>query len=385
MDLVIIDPNTLQRLYIVDQYKSLIWTERYNNYGDFELEIMLTSIDILDKFKYGYYITTDRFKNVMIVEKINMNTDVENGNTLIISGRSFESVLMRRCIYDQRNLTGNLQTCIQNLLNENVINPTIANRKIDNIIFRASADPSVIGWSVDTQFTGDSVYDAIQKMCNASSIAFKITLEDNKFVFELYNGVDRSYDNEGIRPYVVFSPDFDNVIDTEYVLDTADFKNVGIIAGEGEGAERRKIYIYHNIFPATKKKGGGVITIEWSRNYYGPQPPSDGGTMSGLNRYEVFIDARDISSKTDEGEMTDLDYCLKLEDRGKEKMLEFVDQEEFQANVNTDIMYKYNEDFFMGDIVEITNGYGIEQSARVTEYIFSHSDNGVEEYPTFTF
>lgn len=40
-------------------------------------------------------------------------------------------------------------------------------------------------------------------------------------------------------------------------------------------------------------------------------------------------------------------------------------------------------DFFLGDMVQIVNEYGIEGKARVTEFIRSQSKEGLDSYPTF--
>ena len=56
---------------------------------------------------------------------------------------------------------------------------------------------------LEAQYTGDNLYDVIQKICEEQGIGFKITLNDEKqFVFELYAGSDRSYDQTE-NPYVI--------------------------------------------------------------------------------------------------------------------------------------------------------------------------------------
>lgn len=116
---------------------------------------------------------------------------------------------------------------------------------------------------LEAQYTGDNLYDVIQKICEEQGIGFKITLNDEKqFVFELYAGSDRSYDQTE-NPYVIFSPKFENIINSNYIESKASLKTVTLVGGEGEGADRRYTTV-----------GGG----------------------SGLNRRELFTDARDISS-----------------------------------------------------------------------------------------
>lgn len=65
------------------------------------------------------------------------------------------------------------------------------------------------------------------------NVGFRIKLsDDNKFVFKLYAGADRSYD-QFTNPYVIFSPKFENVINTNYLESKKTLKTVTLVAGEG--------------------------------------------------------------------------------------------------------------------------------------------------------
>ena len=175
---------------ILDTYESMIWTDRYSRFGDFEFYIPANR-QTLELLKEDYYIWHRDSEHVMIIEDRMINTDVEEGNFITVTGRSLESILDRRIIWQQTILTGNLQNGIQKLLNENIISPTEPDRKIDNFIFEASTDPKVTSLTVNTQFTGDNLYDAIVSLCETNGIGFKVILsDDNKFVFKLYAGQD---------------------------------------------------------------------------------------------------------------------------------------------------------------------------------------------------
>ena len=58
--------------------------------------------------------------------------------------------------------------------------------------------------------------------------------------------------------------------------------------------------------------------------------------------------------------------------------------EMFSGEAAQQSMYTYNEDFFLGDFVQIQNEFGQQDIARVTEYIRTSSDSeGDVFYPTF--
>lgn len=349
MDLFVLNKD-LDVIAIIDSYKSFIWTDRYQEYGDFELYLAAdpTSLDYL---KVDHYLWIRTSEHVMIIEGIQIESSAEDGDYFTITGRSLESILERRVVWGLKNITGNLQNGIQTLLNENIINPSKPERKISNFIFEASTDPAITELTIDTQYTGDNIYELLNALCVERGIGFKITLNENKqFVFKLYAGVDRSY-AQFDNPYVIFSPNFDNIIDSNYSESKAGLKNVTLVGGEGEGTERRYTAV---------------------------------GDTSGLDRREIFTDARDVSSEDDEGNpITDDEYIALLRQRGKETLAENKYTASFEGQAETTIMFKYGEDFFQGDIVQVADAYGHETKARVLEVITSEDEEGFSVYPTF--
>lgn len=350
MNLTILDTN-LEPLAILDTYESLIWTDRYQAYGDFEIYESVRDDGLLSVLKQDYYLENTDSDHIMIIEQTQISSDTDSGNHLKISGRSLESLLERRIVWGQKILSGNFQNGVETLLNENIISPTDANRKIENFIFKASTDPYIVALKIDAQYTGDNLYDVIKALCEEAGIGFKVTLNSSKqFVFELYHGSNRSYDQEE-NPYVIFSPKYDNIINSNYIESKASLKNVTLIGGEGEGAERR------------------YTTV---------------GVASGLDRRELFTDARDISSDIGDGQtLSTEEYTAQLQQRGKEKLAENINVVSFEGEIETTIMFKYGIDFFMGDIVQFANEYGHESKVRVIEMVRSEDEDGCSAYPTF--
>lgn len=349
MDLTVLNTN-LDAIAMVDTYVSFIWTDRYYSSGDFELYAGMRE-GILEYIKQDYYLQSRDSEHIMIIEKLLISSDAENGNVITVTGRSLESILDRRIIWGQKTIRGNLQNGIKTLLNENIISPSDSNRRLQNFIFEESTDPAITRLDIEAQYTGDNLYDVIQKICEERSIGFKVTINNKKqFVFKLYAGTDRSYDQTTV-PYVVFSPNFENIINSSYIESKSSLKNVTLVGGEGEGAARK------------------YTTI---------------GNGSGLNRRELFTDARDISSDVGEGVvLTEAEYTAQLQQRGKEKLAENTDVTSFEGQVETTIMFKYGEDFFNGDVVQIANEYGYETKARILEIVMSENEEGTSVYPTF--
>lgn len=352
MELLILDEN-FSGIETLDTFESLIWTDRYDQCGDFEI-YTTASLSMIDKLRADRYLYTQSSEHIMIIEDISIESDVENGAHLCVTGRSLESILDRRIIWNQTIISGNLQNGIKKLLDENIISPTDANRKIPNFIFSESTDEAITSISIEAQFTGDNLYDAITSICQAARIGFKILLsDDNKFVFSLYAGKDRSYD-QTVNPYVVFSPGFDNILNSNYIESKKTLKTVTLVAGEGEGSDRKTTI-------AEVSDGAGT----------------------GLNRREMYTDARDISMTTQEG-MTETEYYNQLKQRGQEDLAQNIFTKSFEGEVDSNRTYKFGKDYFIGDIVQVVNEYQLESKSRVNEFVMSQSTSGIETYPTFT-
>lgn len=348
MELLVLNTD-FESIAVIDTYESMIWTDRYNSYGDFEI-LFAMDTQLLQYLKEDYYLWLKDSEHCMIIEDIKINADTEEGNHLIVTGRSLESILERRIIWGQRIFNGNLQNGIQTMLNECIISPSIADRKISNFVFVPSTDPKITSLKIDNQYTGDCLYDVIKGLCEENNIGFKIVLTDeNKFAFSLYAGVDRSYEQTE-NPYVVFSPNFENIINSNYYSSRASFRNVTLVAGEGEGVSRRTAIV---------------------------------GSASGLDRRELFTDARDISSDTEDGTLSDAEYMAQLQTKGLKNLADHIVTTAFEGEVEVTRLFKYGEDFFIGDIVQIANEYGNEGSAYISELVISNSEEGLSIYPTF--
>lgn len=337
---------------IVEDYDSFIWTDRYFKPGDFELYFPL-STKILDTCKENFYVWSEESDRLMIIEDLTIETDHEDGNFLSVTGRSLESILDRRVIWGMLSITGNIQNGIKKILDECFISPLNPDRTVSQLVFEASTDPDIVAMEGDAQFTGDNVLNVIQAICETFELGFRLRWResDNKFVFSLYKGLDRSYD-QIVNSRIMFSPSFDNLGSSRYFKSIRNLKTITLIGGEGEGADR--------IYTTT--------TID--------SPPT------GLLRREYFTDARSVSSKVDGGTISPSEYIELLKQKGKEKLAEHVLIETFDGQIEHIPIHQYMTDYYMGDIVQIENEHGLSSRSRVTEFIRSRSPSGIEMYPT---
>jgi len=342
---------------IIDEYVSIIWRPSYSEVGDFEIYLGATdkAIGLLRENRYvvrSSDVTVENgvatYEKVMVIKNIQLITDVENGDFLCVTGRELKYLLHQRIVWSQTNLTGTAESAIRRLVNENAVAPTDTNRVIPKLVLGVAAG---LTDTIDKQVTGEHLDKVITEICTTYNYGWDIFITNNTLVFVVYAGSDRSY-SQTERPYVVFSDDFENLYNTDYQLTTEEYANTTLIGGEGEGLER--VYATVN------------------------------NTNSGLDRYETFTDARDISSnKGSENEIDANTYLNLLLERGRENLATLSYTEGFSGEVLSDVAFKYGEDFFIGDMVTVINKYGIQKNVRVLSAIESEDESGVKLLPQF--
>ena len=152
---IVMDTN-FTKLAIIDDYISLIWTSRYYEAGDFELCVNVNPINY-NLFKQDYFIYREDDENVGIIEDIKIQRDADGKEIFIVTGRFLSSILARRIIAVQTTVSGSISNCINKLINENVIDPSIAARKISNFVL----GDYTISQTMQAQYTGDNLLKTI--------------------------------------------------------------------------------------------------------------------------------------------------------------------------------------------------------------------------------
>lgn len=358
--------NEFVPIVLIDDFSSLIWTDRYNTIGDFELIVpykeeynFLLNLTKTDK----YYLQCSLSEHLMFIKKIQISYDPEDGYLIQLEGRSLESILEQRIIFPQTILTGSLHNGIKKLITNNVISPynpdiegPTANRQISNFIFVDSTDQTILDLQNRSQYTGDNLYETISQLCQLYGLGFKVLLNQStgNFEFSLYRGEDRSF-GQDTNPYVLFTPKLENLNSMERITDYSGYKNAFWAAGEEAAEDRVNIYTVSDENP---------------------------DTVSGLDLKEIYVDARDIQNQNDE--LSDEDYYTELKKRGSEKLSEYSITTAISGEVQYKTNFEYNVDYFIGDIVQLDDGLGNQSMDRITEQIISYNKEGLSLYPTFT-
>ena len=346
---MILNPN-FEMIGALDDYKTLIWTTRYWSCGDFEITMPPKRKDLI---AYGNYVYREDDPRVGMIEYIELNVTEDGEEVMLVKGRFLESILARRIVPQITNLTGTPGKIITDVVNQNL---TVAGsgsvyRGIPN--FQVSP-VTTGGTSVEVQAEmGVNLLEFVSAQAEQYELGFKVELQDVGgqmfFVFSVFKGVDRSY-NQSANTYVIYSEEYDNLLTSTYIEDYQSLVTSALAGGEGEGTDR---------------------VTSWSDTDL---------TIPPLYRYETFVDAQSSSSELVQYSV----YLQQLKNEANQQKTQTA--QSFGGTVNFE-SYKWNEDVFIGDVVEIENKrWGVSIHARIIEVIESISESG--EYsliPTFAF
>lgn len=361
MDILVKD-TTFKSVYILDIAQSIIWTERYKEVSDFEMYVPLNDNNLF-YLREDYYLIHPNSSKVMIIEQVSVKTHDDYGRTLLVKGRSLESILERRIVLRQILLDGGFQSSVKQLITDNAINSIYPERNITRLNFIDSTDSKILALTLKGQFYSENLLDLLLNLLVEEDLGFKISLtENNMFEFMLFFGVDRSYSQVSTNnPFVVFTPEYDNLANSNYTYTNRYKKTYTLVSGD-----RR--YLDGNGLPMRQQVWlGGTNTFD-------------------LERREMFSDANDLSrlNESTNSLIPDTAYIDQLKKRGELELSLNSEMTFFDGQVKLDDSYKYNVDFFLGDIIQLDDGIGHVSKVRVEEMILNENINGYEYYPTLT-
>lgn len=362
---------------ICDTFSSLIWDVRQYECGQFEVYIAATAQNVA-LFQKGRIIgRSDDKLNYGIIEKVRLDTDAENGDYLTVSGRFLMSILSRRIIYPTLSFTK--ETSYGEILRQAVYKNCIypywhpgesEMEAAKNRIIPGMQLGTVIGecWNEKTtlQISYENLMEWIYSICRVTGGIANLRLQESTpdsdlftLQFDLSVGSDRSITQEE-NAHIIFSNEYNNLLSFTHEADGSSIVNFTYAYGDGEGSDR--------------------ICM---RNYYSKD-------VSGLNQYELYVDARDISRETEDesGETSTIpfeEYCALLAARAKEKAQKApIETEEFEIAADS-LQFRYGTDYAVGDYVTVQHSrFGLVQpKIQLTGMIESFDRNGRSLVPTF--
>lgn len=379
MGVITVFNKYFERIDILRKYTFMQYTDKFNGVGEFKINAILCdeNLYLLDE-KEVFFVAFDR-TTMGRIDKVVKDSDSEFEQTLEITGRMIKYKLQTSVVYKQQIYSGRTAEVVKQLIENNMCVGSIGDKRYINFEFYIQGDRlSEMTQINNGQWTGGSVYDAIQPLLQADSMGFEIKpviteryeitanapiTNIRKWYFNILLGEDRTRNNQMGNKPIVFSHSLSNLTRSTYEKDMKDYCNVAYVAGEGEGNNRTWIEVYQDGVKGTEN--------EWD--------------AIGWLRDELFVDARDLQKTTDNKTYTDTEYKEMLTQRGNEYLKEHIVFVSYDSTVtNENEKYKYQRDFHNGDFVTIIdNELGITVDAQITEV--TKSVEGSREILDITF
>lgn len=177
MELYIFNTNR-ELVGIVESFEYLRWTRRYSQCGSFELKAIATQ-ENAELLKEGNIIWKNDDEEAGIIEHLSLSqTDQE---FITVSGRFATSFLARRIVWQTEKLSGDISDCVEQLIENNLINPSDVARKISGISF---SSPS-LDIPISTQISYRNLMDAVTELCEVSEVGIKTIFTPETGVFTI--------------------------------------------------------------------------------------------------------------------------------------------------------------------------------------------------------
>ena len=309
--------------------------------GNFQIYTRATKT-ALAALQNGNYITLPRKPFIWLIEDVKKDYVAGRGYMISATGRQAKAILGKRIINEQTQLSGDLTTAVFGLIRKHAGENATEARKIDGLTELTSA---VVKPITETQVSYYNLLDYTDELSKAYEVGADLTITDAAaFRYTLYEGADRS-------DTIMFSQTFDNLLSSSYTRSTAAARSYALIGGEGEGAAR----ILHE---------------------YDSAP-----NLRGIDRAEMFVDAKDVSSKYKDAngaeQALDLStasglatYRGWLSAKGETAIAENSVVETFEGEIDTaNARYKFGEDYNLGDRVRVQDDFlGVYITPRILKF-----------------
>jgi len=428
MDLLTLDSN-FQPVKLIENYDSLIWTERYSTAGDFQ--IVTSAVDwAVNSLPLETCLTLRESSVPMIIEAHKIEKPAGKAAQVTITGRSFETVLERR---------GSVNAL-----------PAAAKRVAWTIMAQKESDAAymamrtVLGDGAVLQ-NGSQILPATTSTLVPGSGVPAVSLLDAIPELSLTLPLDyyavpaggTAYDTTGATTYAAgalvtyVGALWQAVVSSKGVTPsmtaTAQWK---LLAQSYEIPPTGGLYTnilnlittnHHGLKSVRPLPGGNKVAIEI---YNGANLSGEGDTGDPNHvvefdaRFDQFDDATYLLSKqgstnvayvygangseeilkTTAAEPSGLarrvvvvddstDTTVNSSDIRKSRgLIELYNNNEtalFDGEISALIAAGYNRDYFLGDILKLQGEYGLSETVRVAEFIRSADSTGEKAYPTF--
>jgi hypothetical protein len=383
---------------IIEEFDSVIWTERY--YGDSECEVVVPlKKTLIDKLMNGTFLAIDQSREPMIIETF----EIQDGQIKVV-GISILSWLNNRFVRNSvkhRKMNWKIKNQRPGELLWFIIRQMCTDKSTvigTNNMGLGSADREkeliIPGLKLDHQDTSGKkvkkilvpygpVYDALRTIAEQYKMGMQIWLKDDDTTlrFRSYKGLNRT-STQSTNKIIRFSPIMDSLASIHEIRSTTNFKTL--------------VYSYASSLEKIDTADRNDIPDTWIQVDNKPgiaRRTLSTGKFTGFDLRAKLILVDDIKIQNDLNERDDSgpedtlagvrESLMDILDHRADKELKLnnyirtVDGEVAPTN-----LFLYGRDYNLGDLIEVQGNTKIVEVSRVTEYIRTQDSTGEKAYPT---
>lgn len=347
-----VDTKKFERQDMITDFKSIIWTERWDRVGDFELYLPDTARyreivpgTCLELSEYG--------TSHMMIETV-IRENKENGPTLVFKGRSIEVILDN--IFFKKSFT------LTNSPERNAMDLLVFASNFDKylVTFARNLDINTFMPGLQGQTSSNMFYET-----NDNSLLKQ--LQDMLSVnYAGYQVLRRRSDTEPFFDIRIKLPRENNGATLSTALN--DFETFSTI---------RSISNYRNVAWVR-------YILNDEEKWLSVSNPQYYGTTSlswELSKRMILVDATSINR---EDYLSDQDFYDSVRTQGLIKLADYRYQYAFDGQLTTNFRLNFGRDYMLGDILPVIHD-NQKFNALVTEHIWSANKDSIRKYPTLVF
>lgn len=367
----VFDKN-LKKINTIRKYTLAQYVDKFREIGTFKILAQFVDENLYLLSDEQFYILFDG-RIFGRVDKVLKDSDSEYDKTIEITGQLAPVFFTQRVNYKTITYKGNTAKYIGALISHNIPTDKTDPRYLKiNVHYDNESYLDANCRKIERTKTGGYMWDEMQLALEQDNLGIFFepdfttigqTISDDEGVqidawkLVISAGTDRTRGNDKGNTPVIFSQNISNIQRSTYALQSEDYCNSAVVAGEGEGDARKWFTFDIN----TKEKKFEAA--------------------HGFGLRELYIDARDVQSKDSDGNttMTDAEYEQELHNRADSKAVDAMLAKAYSSTVITsDERYVYNRDYYKGDIVTVVdNELGIMLDAQITSVTKTYQ--GVKE------
>lgn len=367
----VFDKN-LKKINTIRKYTLAQYVDKFREIGTFKILAQFVDENLYLLSDEQFYILFDG-RIFGRVDKVLKDSDSEYDKTIEITGQLAPIFFTQRVNYKTITYKGTTAKYVGALISHNIPTDKTDPRYLKiNVLYDNESYLDANCRQIERTKTGGYMWDEMQLALEQDNLGIFFepdfttigqTISDDDGVqidawkLVISAGTDRTRGNDKGNTPVIFSQNISNIQRSTYALQSEDYCNSAVVAGEGDGDARKWFTFDIN----TKEKKFEAA--------------------HGFGLRELYIDARDVQSKDSDGTttMTDAEYEQELRKRADSKAVDAMLAKAYSSTVITsDERYVYNRDYYKGDIVTVVdNELAIRLDAQITSVTKTYQ--GVKE------